>query len=214
METESPSEIFEANAKKLDRILQSTGARLDPTRFSHELHISPFETSDLSQIGESLEAAAKFFGFEPVLENHRYFTATVTGAEKKRNQRDAASIILSAKESLAQQSEPRQSKNLHLLVSNQDLFALRMNFVFGLANSELGIAVMSTYRLTKWTEDLTPSQIQERVLKEASHEIGHLIGLAHCKKNSCMMSFSENLEQVDLKLPLLCGDCSRKIGLK
>ena len=95
----------------------------------------------------------------------------------------------------AAQTRAESQHGLQLLVTNQDIFASRMNFVFGLANSELGVAVMSTFRLTRWDEDLTPSHIQERILKEAAHEIGHLVGLAHCENHRCLMSFSEILSR-------------------
>jgi archaemetzincin len=142
-----------------------------------------------------------------------YFTSPTTDAERIRRQRDAVIIILSARQTLQQQIQGPKSRALNLLVTNQDIFASKMNFVFGLANQDIGVAVMSIFRLSRWIEDLTPSQIQERVLKEGAHETGHLLGLSHCEKAKCLMCFSENLEQVDKKLPLLCRNCLKKIGL-
>ena len=156
-----------------------TGALRPSARSRRELCLSSFENADLSQSKESLEAAARFFGYEPLFEHQIYFTSSLTDAEKIRKQRDAVAIILSATQTLQQQRRAESQHGLQLLVTNQDIFASKMNFVFGLANSELGVAVMSTFRLTRWAEESTPSQIQERVLKEAAHEIGHLVGLAH-----------------------------------
>jgi len=178
--------------------------------FPREFGISPYENADLSQSRESLGAAAAFFGFETRFEIQLYFTSPESVTEIRRGQKDAFKIILCAKETLTQQSS--KQKRLRLIVSNHDLFANGMNFVFGLADADLGIGVVSTYRLTRWVEDLTPSKIQERIFKESAHEIGHLVGLQHCQNESCMMSFSENIAQVDSKLPLLCKDCSRRVG--
>ena len=177
------------------------------------VHLSSYENADLSQSRESLEAAARLFDYEPVFDHQLYFTSSPTEAEKTRRQRDAVAMLLSASQTL-QQAVQDSSHRLQLLVTNQDIFSSKMNFAYGLANPELGIAVMSTFRLTRWAEELTPSQIQERVLKEAAHEIGHLVGLAHCENFRCLMSFSKDLEQVDSKLPLLCNVCSSKPGLR
>ncbi len=43
--------------------------------------------------------------------------------------------------------------------------------------------------------------------KEALHEVGHLMGLDHCKKG-CIMQLSETKMEAEEKLPTLCPDCS------
>ena len=173
-------------------------------RRARQIAILRFENADYSQFRDSLQAAALIYGLEPTFPTDIQLTVEISAAEVDRRQRDAVSLILSSKEQLDQQSPV-------LLVTDQDLFAERMRFVFGLANKDLGIAVMSTSRLTEWVEDLTPSRIQERILKEAAHEIGHLRGLPHCERESCLMSFSNTIEKVDLKLPMLCDACERKL---
>lgn len=46
--------------------------------------------------------------------------------------------------------------------------------------------------------------------KEALHEVGHLLGLEHCK-NRCIMSLSENKEEAEKKPSQLCQRCSARI---
>lgn len=178
------------------------------TRKNREVTILPFEGCDISQFRDSLDAAVMMYGLEPNFSSDAYVTSDISDLERQRRQRDAAKIILSAKNILKSSDEtPRYA----LLVTKQDLFANKMNFVFGLANRDLGIGVLSTARLTERNDELTPSQIKERIFKEAAHEIGHLGGLTHCERDTCLMSFSNTIGEVDQKLPLLCDDCKRKL---
>ena len=85
-------------------------------------------------------------------------------------------------------------------VTEVDIFANGMNFVFG--EAELGgtRAVVSVYRL--W--DLDKGKVKERLLKEAVHEIGHVLGLRHCSNERCVMSFSNSVVEVDRKSAYFC----------
>ncbi len=46
--------------------------------------------------------------------------------------------------------------------------------------------------------------------KEALHEVGHLLGLEHCK-NRCLMSLSENMAEAEKKPSRLCQSCSARL---
>lgn len=178
-------------------------------RISRQIAILPFENMDFSQFRESLEAAALICGLEPSFASDFYLTCDVSEAERTRKQRDAARVITLTNDQL---KEAHGEAKRSLLVTNQDIFSGSLGFVFGLANREMGVALMSTSRLTQWEEGLTPSRIQERIMKEAAHEIGHLCGLLHCGRAICVMSDSKSLEQADSKLPMFCAECSRKLG--
>lgn len=177
-------------------------------RTSNQIAILPFENVDFFQFRESLEAAALIYGLEPTLVSEFYLTCDASDVERKRKQRDAVRVITLTNDQL---KESGTVMKYSLLVTNHDIFARDLDFVFGLANREMGAALMSTSRLTQWEEGLTPSRIQERILKEAAHEIGHLGGLTHCERATCLMAYSNRLEGVDTKLPKLCADCSRKL---
>lgn len=73
-------------------------------------------------------------------------------------------------------------------ITDVDLFAPSLNFVFGEADSQQRAAVMSTARLRGGDEE-------RLVLTEAVHELGHTYGLGHCDDPHCVMWFSINLEQ-------------------
>ncbi len=178
-------------------------------RAGNQIAIVPFENLNFSQFKESLDAAAIIYDLEATFQSDFYLTCDISDAERKRNQRDAIRAITLVRDQLKEVGRP----SYHLVVTNQDLFARDLNFVFGLANLDMAVAIMSTFRLVHCQEDLTPSKIQERIMKEASHEIGHLRGLSHCERPTCLMAFSNTLEDVDAKLPMLCTRCSMKLRL-
>ncbi|RKX69783.1 archemetzincin [candidate division WOR-3 bacterium] len=87
-------------------------------------------------------------------------------------------------------------------ITGVDLFAPHLNFVFGEANPVLKRAIISTFRL-----DRKNPLFLERVIKEAVHEIGHLLGLGHCPDPRCIMHFSNTIQDTDLKGPGFCKNC-------
>jgi archaemetzincin len=97
-------------------------------------------------------------------------------------------------------------------VIDLDLYVPGMNFVFGEAELPGRVALVSAYRLKGTTrhggEELLPS----RLIKEAVHELGHTLGLAHCGRSSCVMHFSNSLDDTDGKTEHYCTACSTKLG--
>jgi archaemetzincin len=49
--------------------------------------------------------------------------------------------------------------------------------------------------------------LRERLLKEAVHELGHTLPLAHCEDYQCVMSPSLGVEWIDLKTSQFCTSC-------
>jgi archaemetzincin len=82
-----------------------------------------------------------------------------------------------------------------------------MNYVFGEARCPGRVAVISTYRLK--TNEL--KLLEARVVKEAVHETGHMLGLRHCPRPSCVMYFSERLADTDRKMESFCSECGGKM---
>ena len=84
-----------------------------------------------------------------------------------------------------------------------DLCVPILTYVFG--ESQLGgrAAVISLYRL----RDKQRHLVYERAAKISLHEVGHLLGLSHCRSADCLMRFSKQLDQLD-HLPLMfCPAC-------
>ena len=94
-------------------------------------------------------------------------------------------------------------------VVDVDLYAADLNFVFGEADPKEGVAVISLARLKQEFYGLPPVEalFQERMLKEAVHELGHTYGLGHCSDPACVMHFSNSLEDTDKKTTSFCPKC-------
>ena len=88
-----------------------------------------------------------------------------------------------------------------------DLYAERLNFVFGEADVGGHGAVISIARLG----DSDPRVFRERIVKEAVHELGHTFGLGHCSKSTCVMHFSNSLTDTDIKSKFFCKKCEAGI---
>ncbi|MFP3228031.1 MAG: archaemetzincin family Zn-dependent metalloprotease [Caldisphaera sp.] len=92
-------------------------------------------------------------------------------------------------------------------IASFDAYYNNLNFVFGLANTEIKVASVYTKRL-KSNES---SKYNERLLKESIHELGHLFGLDHCSSYRCVMNFSNELADVDNKSADFCEKCKSSL---
>lgn len=96
-----------------------------------------------------------------------------------------------------------------------DLFIPILTFVFGEAELNGAVAVISTHRLDNRRYGLPPdpARFSERVRKEALHELGHTFGLVHCQSQECVMRSSSSVEDIDLKGAAFCAECRVEAGL-
>src|SRR5574337_748552 len=102
------------------------------------------------------------------------------------------------------------SQGRHLLgVTSVDLYIPILTFVFGEAQISNSCAVVSTHRLRQEFYGLPadPGLLQQRLLKEAVHELGHTLGLTHCDDYRCAMAPSHTVEWIDLKGSGFCPEC-------
>ncbi len=102
-------------------------------------------------------------------------------------------------------------KEVVLGVTGVDLTAPGLNFVFGLADPRSRIAVISLARLYPefYGQPRDPGLFKARAVKEAVHELGHLLGLGHCPDPACVMAFSNSLADTDRKGPGFCAPCRK-----
>jgi DNA polymerase-4 len=94
-------------------------------------------------------------------------------------------------------------------VTEHDLYAGGLNFVFGLAECPGRAALISLYRLG---QEAGEALFRERALKEALHELGHSLSLGHCPDSCCVMHFSNCLADTDRKGSEPCARCTRALA--
>ncbi len=110
-----------------------------------------------------------------------------------------------------------QNKNFFRILGilDEDIYSKKYNFIFGLANMNSGVALISITRLREsfykeisnlYRKHESRKNIEDRILKEAIHELGHTFGLKHCN-NLCVMRFSDSLKETDKKPPAFCDSC-------
>jgi len=103
---------------------------------------------------------------------------------------------------------PRDAIRL-LALTEKDLFIPVLSFIFGQAQLQGQVAIVSLARLRQEFYGLAPvkSLLRARAGKEAIHEVGHTLGLVHCPDRTCAMSLSTNIRQVDIKRMEFCSSC-------
>lgn len=98
-------------------------------------------------------------------------------------------------------------------VAAVDLYIPILTFVFGEAQVGGTCALVSLHRLRQEFYGLPADEglLQERLLKESIHEIGHTLNLTHCDDYRCAMAASHAVEWIDLKESSLCAMCHKQI---
>jgi archaemetzincin len=96
-------------------------------------------------------------------------------------------------------------------VLDVDLFIPILTFVFGEAQLKGIGAAVSTHRLHNEFYGLPENreETNDRLLKEAIHELGHTFGLIHCLQPRCVMNSSTYVENIDQKPAELCPLCQK-----
>ena len=110
-------------------------------------------------------------------------------------------------------SPPAEPNGRILAITNADIYADGLSFVFGEADIDHRLAVVSLARLKEEYYGRQPSRalLVSRALREATHELGHTYGLPHCPDLSCVMHFSRDLAEADRRTTNFCPDCFRKL---
>jgi archaemetzincin len=101
---------------------------------------------------------------------------------------------------------------LLLAITDFDLYKTSHRFIFGDADEQRRVAVVSLHRLRSefYGEDADENVLFQRTLKECVHELGHAIGLKHCYNARCAMYYSNSIFETDNKMPHFCEVCEKR----
>ena len=99
-----------------------------------------------------------------------------------------------------------------LTVTDFDLYKTSHRYIFGDADEQRRIAVVSMHRLRSefYGEDADENVLFQRTLKECVHELGHAFGLKHCYNARCAMYYSTSIFETDNKMSHFCDACEKR----
>ena len=124
-------------------------------------------------------------------------TAVKNAYNTRRGPYNASRLLAALIQCMARVPAARDA--IALWMVHDDMYVAGMNFVFGLAHTGKA-AVLSIHRL--YSEEL--------IVKEAIHELGHVLGLQHCT-NECVMRYSNSLAEAEKKPARLCKRCRARV---
>jgi archaemetzincin len=103
-----------------------------------------------------------------------------------------------------------------IAITDADLYSPGYDFVYGEADVHAGVATLSINRLLNKEGDMSQNfnRVADRIIREATHEIGHLFGLVHCRNQKCVMRTCTCLSEVDEAEGGLCIECYDKLKQK
>ncbi len=96
-----------------------------------------------------------------------------------------------------------------LALCDVDLFVPDSAFVFGEADREAKVALLSVARLRLGVD---PEHLKRRVQTEGLHLAGHLVGLSYCEDARCVMFLATSPQDVDRKQAALCHVCRNELS--
>ena len=102
---------------------------------------------------------------------------------------------------------------VEVVITPHDITISGKDHVFGYAMPDSSIAIVSTHRLTATHKCRHPRRLLiQRICKEVLHEAGHVQGLEHCNVAACVMHYSQNLHDTDLKPCRFCSTCVKELS--
>jgi len=159
--------------------------------------------------GELLERAAGYFGV--------FFDADVALLPSQamprscyvpsRRQYEAGRLL---ERVLVPLSLGREDMLAMIGLTADDLYHGDLSFVFGIGAHRERLGLCSVHRFIPRGAD--PDQLALiRTCKTATHEVCHMLGMAHCTFYNCLMNGSNSLRESDRRSPFLCPVCVRKL---
>jgi archaemetzincin len=168
--------------------------------------IVPIRPVDHAELTSLIAPLTSVFQQSVSIEESRYVDPAFA-FDSYRNQFNSTSIIAA----LLKSYPTHRGKIIG--ITTVDLFVPVLTYVFGEAQLDGKVAVLSSFRFREELFGLDPNPELEhiRLLKEAIHELGHTFGLIHCHRPECVMHSSTSAEEIDVKGKNFCDECEQTV---
>jgi archaemetzincin len=167
------------------------------------LYIVPIELLDISVLDPLFSVLTETFNLQ--IEIFRKNLALDKAYDARRNQYYSSELLAQLI------TNPPADAHRMLGVTGLDIFIPVLTYIYGEAQVNGLGALTSTYRLREEFYNKPPNVhvFNERLAKEAVHELGHTYGLVHCSHPECVMASSTYIEDVDEKSRHFCKSCAQ-----
>ena len=159
------------------------------------------------------EFLAPFFGLQLAIDSPVALDSIPDSARRVQTLEGVAQLLTTylLNDTLMKHRQPGDAAVLGLTAS--DLWpGPGWNFVFGQASLKERVGVWSMARNgDPDIGDVDRNMCALRTVMTATHETGHMFGIAHCIHYHCLMNGSNHLEETDAQPLHLCPVCLRKL---
>lgn len=135
---------------------------------------------------------------------------------KNIEEKEKGNEILSTLRDVIKRKKNENNNERYLLFIDKKI-RYRNKEIFGISEFN-GNSLVSTYLLYNKTDkekaEENDQNKEEDVIKVIAHEIGHGIGLNHCKTKGCIMQKIDKIEDLESQREELCNSCKEKLVKK